>query len=143
MVDNYINEYLDNKINKINKQENVYECGRVVKVTNFIIEVTGLENLSFFERVNIGDYGIGYVNGILENSVIVAVLKTSQKIKINDKVYSTGESLNTYFSNQFVGRIIDMFGNDLYTQEKFENLVKINIVNITIIIDITISIIPI
>lgn len=129
MVDNYINEYLDNKINKINKQENVYECGRVVKVTNFIIEVTGLENLSFFERVNIGDYGIGYVNGILENSVIIAVLKTSQKIKINDKVYSTGESLKTYFSNQFVGRIIDMFGNDLYTQEKFENLVKINIEN--------------
>lgn len=129
MVDNYINEYLDNKISKINNKENIYECGRVIRVTNFIIEVTGLENLSFFERVNIENYGVGYVNGILENSVIVAVLKSDQKIKINDKVYSTGESLKTYFSNQFVGRIIDMFGNDLYTQEKFENLVKINIEN--------------
>jgi len=128
-VENYVNEQLNNQLNKINKNENMYECGRIIKVTNFIIEVTGLDNLSFFEKVNIENYGIGYVNAILENSVIIAVLKTSQPIKINDKVYSTGESLKTYFSNQFTGKIIDMFGNDLYAQSKFENLTKINIEN--------------
>ena len=128
-MENYVNEQLNNQLNKINKNENMYECGRIIKVTNFIIEVTGLDNLSFFEKVNIENYGIGYVNAILENSVIIAVLKTSQPIKINDKVYSTGESLKTYFSNQFTGKIIDMFGNDLYAQSKFENLTKINIEN--------------
>ncbi len=128
-MDNYIDEYLDNKIEKINENKNVYETGRVVKVTNFIIEVTGLEGVTFFEKVNIGNYGIGYVNAILENSCIVAVLKTDQMIKVNDIVYSTGEPLKTYFCNQFIGRIIDMFGNDLYTGNKFENLVKIPIEN--------------
>ncbi len=128
-MDNYINEYLDNKLKKIKESKNSYEYGRVVKVTNFIIEVTGLDKVSFFERVNIENYGIGYVNAILENSVIVAVLKSDQTIKVNDRVYSTREDLQTYFSNQFLGRIIDMFGNDLYTGEKFENLTKIPIEN--------------
>lgn len=128
-MDNYVDEYVDLKLKKIDKKENVYEYGRVVKVNDFIIEVTGLDNISFLEKVNIGDYGIGYVNAILENSVMIAVLTVSKKIQINDKVYATNETLKTYFSNQFLGRIIDMFGNDVYTQQKFDMLMKINIEN--------------
>ena len=127
-----MNDYidtLDEKIDKINNNNNVYECGKIVKVTNFIIEAVGLDNVSFYEQVNIEDYGIGYVTSILENSVIIAVLKTSKMIKVGDRVYSTGESLKTYFSNQYIGRIIDMFGTDLYTNKKFDDLVKINIEN--------------
>lgn len=124
----YINEYLNEKIEKINEKKNVYENGRVIKVKDFIIEVTGI-NPAFFERVNIENYGIGYVTQILENSVIVAVLKTTEMIKVNDRVYSTGENLQTYFSNQFIGRIVDMFGIDLLTQSKFEDLASIDIEN--------------
>ena len=125
----YLNNILDDKIDKMINNKNIYECGRIVKVTDFIIEVTGLDNVAFFEKVNIGNYGIGYVNSILENSVIVAVLKTSKMIKVGDTVYSSGESLKTYFSNQYIGRIIDMFGTDLYTNNKFDDLIKINIEN--------------
>lgn len=128
-MDNYVNNVLEEKLDKISKNKNIYECGRVIRVSNFIIEVTGLDNLSFFEQVNIGNYGIGYVNEILEDSVIIAVLKTSELIKIGDEIYSTGESLKTYFSNQYIGRIIDMFGSDIYTGNKFDNLVKINMEN--------------
>lgn len=124
----YIDEYLNKKMEEISKEKNVYENGRVVKVRDFIIEVTGI-NLAFFERVNIENYGFGYVTQILENSVIVAVLKTTQMIKVNDRVYSTGENLQTYFSNQYIGRIVDMFGTDLLTNNKFEDLVNINIEN--------------
>ena len=127
-----MNDYIDTlneKIDKINNNNNVYECGKIIKVTNFIIEAVGLDNLSFYEQVNIENYGIGYVTSILENSVIIAVLKTSQMIKVGDRVYSTGESLKTYFSNQYIGRIVDMFGTDLYTNKKFDDLVKINVEN--------------
>lgn len=128
-MDNYVDQYINEKMDKINKNNNVYEFGKIVKINDFIIEVTGLNNLSFFEKVNIGDYGVGYVNAILENSVMIAVLKVSRRIQINDKVYSTGEILETYFSKQFLGRIIDMFGNDVYTHQKFADLVKIKIEN--------------
>ena len=128
-MNDYINDALNEKINRINDNDNKYECGRVIRVTNFIIEVTGFENLSFFEQVCIENYGIGYVNSILENSVIIAVLKTEKKIQVGDRVYSTGESLKSYFSNQFIGRMIDMFGTDLYTGKTFEDAIKINIEN--------------
>lgn len=128
-MDNYADEYVNLKLRKIEENENVYEYGRVIKVNDFIIEVTGLDNLSFLEKVNIGDYGVGYVNAILENSVMIAVLTVSKKIQINDKVYATNETLKTYFSNQFIGRIVDMFGNDVYTEQKFDKLMKINIEN--------------
>ena len=118
---------LDIQIDKIENQKNVYECGRVIKVTNFIVEATGLENVAFFEKVKIGESSIGYINSILENSVTIAILTNKENIKVDDKVYSTGETLNTFFSNQFIGRIIDMFGNDLYTQNKFEKLTKIDV----------------
>ena len=128
-MDNYINNYLENKLGEISTNNNSHEYGRVQKVTNYIIEVSGMNDLLFFEKVYIENYGIGYVNAILEDSVIIAVLKTSQAIKVGDRVYSTGEVLHTYFSNQYIGRIIDMFGNDLYEQKKFDNLVSINIEN--------------
>lgn len=128
-MDNYVNNTLEEKLDKISNNNNIYEYGKIIRVSNFIIEVTGLDNLSFFEQVNIGNYGIGYVNAILEDSVIIVVLKTSELPKIGDEVYSTGESLKTYFSNQYIGRIIDMFGTDIYTNNKFDNLVKINIEN--------------
>ena len=126
---NYIDDYVDDQIEKINADNNYYECGKVIKVTDFILEVAGLDNVSFFERVRIGENGIGYVNAIKENYVVVVVLKADTAIKVNDNVYSTGELLKTYFSNQFVGRIIDMFGNDLYNNGRFDNLTKINIEN--------------
>ena len=50
MYNDYVSKTLDEKIDKINHKSNVYECGRIVKVSNFIIEVTGLDNLSFFEK---------------------------------------------------------------------------------------------
>ena len=32
MVNNYVNEVLDEKIININQKNNVYECGRIIKV---------------------------------------------------------------------------------------------------------------
>ena len=81
-MNDYINKTLDEKLNKILAKNNEYESGRVIKVTNFIIEVVGFENLTFFEEVKIENYGIGYVNAILENSVIIAVLKAEKAIKL-------------------------------------------------------------
>lgn len=128
-MENYVNGVLEEKINKINQEENIHEFGRIIRVTNFIAEITGVDGLSFFEQVNIENYGIGYVTSILEDSVIIAILKNSKPVKVGDRVYSTGESLKTYFSNQYVGRIFDMFGTDLYSNNKFENLIKINVEN--------------
>ena len=90
-MNNYIDELLQTKLSKIKTNENVYNVGKVVKVSEFMIEVEGLEEVKFFEQVNIAHKGIGYVSTINSNSVVIGVLKQSEPILKDDLVYSTGE----------------------------------------------------
>ncbi len=124
-----VDEVLDLKLEKIEKRDNVYETGTVIKVQDYIVEVRGLENVGFFEQVNIANKAIGYVNEILYNSVIVAILKECDKVTVGDVVYSTGEEFKSYVSNNYMGRVVDIFGEDKLTSKKFDGLQKINVEN--------------
>lgn len=128
-MNDYVDELLKEKIDKIKKSDNVYDIGKVIKVQDFIIEVKGLENVSFFEKVNIANKAIGYVDTILPNSVIVAILKETSSIMIGDIVSSTGEEYKGFFSEQSIGRVVDMFGEDKIVGKKFEKLYKLSIEN--------------
>ena len=55
---------------------------------------------------------MGYVNAIYENSVSVAIVKENTKIEIGDVVNSTGEIFKAIFSDDAMGRIVDIFGVD-------------------------------
>lgn len=124
-----VEEVLDLKLEKIEKHDNVYETGTVIKVQDYIVEVRGLENVGFFEQVNIANKATGYVNEILYNSVIVAILKECDKVTVGDVVYSTGEEFKSYVSNNYMGRVVDIFGEDKLTGKKFDELQKINVEN--------------
>lgn len=124
-----VEDVLDLKLQKIEKNNNVYETGTVIKVQDYIIEARGLENVGFFEQVNIANKAIGYVIEILYNSVIVAILKESNKITVGDIVYSTGEEFSSYVSSNYMGRVVDIFGEDKLTGKKFDGLQKINVEN--------------
>lgn len=131
-MNNYVDNIIQEKIEKITNEKNINETGRVTKIHDYIIEVTGLENVNFFEKVKIDNKAIGYVNYIGTNNVVIAVLEETEPIVLNDIVYSTGEKCQALYSAGAVGRIIDMFGEDKLTGKKFENLVPINIENATL-----------
>lgn len=128
-MNNYVDEIIKDKVNKIANDTNINETGRVVKIHDYIVEVTGLENVRFFEKVKIASKAIGYVNYIGKNSVVIAILEEKEPIVLNDIVYSTGEKCQASFSVNSIGRIIDMFGEDKLTGKKFDNLFNINIEN--------------
>ena len=127
-VENLVNK----KIEQIKNNENVYDSGRVINIKDYIIEVSGLENVKFFEKVNIWEKGMGYVNQINENSVTVAIVKQYAPIRIGDIVNSTGEQFKAIFAKEAIGRIVDLFGIDLLTGRAFEKVEYINIENPTI-----------
>ena len=58
----HIEDLVNKKIEQIKNNENVFDSGKVIKVKDYIIEVSGLENVRFFEKVNIWEKGMGYVN---------------------------------------------------------------------------------
>ena len=127
-----VEDLVNKKIEKIKNNENVFDSGKVINVKDYIIEVSGLENVRFFEKVNIWEKGMGYVNQINENSVIVAIVKQNAPIKVGDIVNATGEQFKAIFAKEAIGRIVDLFGTDLLTGRAFEKIEYINIENPTI-----------
>ena len=119
---NYINDLVKNKLNEIKSQENVYSIGRVSKIQGYILEVSGLDNATYFEEVKIGSHSTGYVNAIFPNYVNVAVIKKAGDIYVGEEVVSTGKEFAVKYSEDSIGKIIDMFGVDKMKNAEFENL---------------------
>ena len=123
----YIENLLDEKLDKINEGNNVYDVGIVTEVKDFIIYASGLENISFYEKVDIAGKAIGYVIKLNPNQVVIALLNQKERIKIGDQVYQTNEEYKGEFSESAIGRMIDMFGNDKLTNMKYQNIIKMPI----------------
>ena len=120
---------LKDTVDSIKNNNNVYTTGKVVKVNDYIIEVTGLNDVTFYEEVNISDKASGYVFGIYSDRVIVALVKINEEIKPGDMVYALKKEFKCLFSLNSVGKVIDVFGNDLIADKKFDNLVELKVEN--------------
>ena len=120
-----LNETIDN----IKNNNNVYNVGKVIRVSDYIIEVTGLNDVSFYEEVNIADKASGYVFSIYADRVIVALVNIKENINPGDVVYGLNKEFKCLFSLDSVGKVIDIFGNDLIAGKRFDNLVELSIEN--------------
>lgn len=126
-MNNYIDEAVKAKKKSIESGDNVYEVGHVSSIQTYLLEVSGLRNATFFERVivhraGVGDMAEGYVDKINADSVIVALTKKSGEIIVGDEVVGTGEEFKMQFSPDSIGHVVDMFGKDLFSGERFTNL---------------------
>lgn len=123
----HIDELIDSKVTAIREKKNIYEVGRVSKVQNYILEVDGLETIGFFEKVTIEDKAEGYVSGINQRNVVVAITKKSSDINIGDAVTATGKEFRGLFSPDSIGHIVDMFGEDKLTGKRFDDTIEVPI----------------
>lgn len=98
MAETHINDLINEKIAKIKEKNNVFDSGKVVKIKDYTLEVVGLEDVAFFEKVIIMEKGMGYVNAINEHSVTVAVVKEDEPITIGDIVMATKQPFKAIFS---------------------------------------------
>ena len=120
---------LNDTIDSIKNNENVYNTGNVIKVNDYNVEVTGLNDVAFYEEVNVSDKASGYVFGIYPDRVIVALVKINEEIKPGDMVYALKKEFKCLFSLDSIGKVIDVFGNDLIAGKKFDNLIEISVEN--------------
>lgn len=128
-MDDILTSNLNETVDSIKNNENIYNTGKVIKVNDYNVEVTGLDDVAFYEEVNIADKASGYVFGIYADRVIVALVNVLEEIKANDMVYAMKKEFRCLFSLDSVGKVIDIFGNDLIAGKKFDNLTLINIEN--------------
>ena len=123
---------INDTINSINNNTNVYAVGKVVKINQYIIEVANLENVGYYEYINIDDKATGYVSEILPDRVRVALVEISREIVIGDSAYSMNKQFKCLFGMNSLGKIIDIFGNDLVANKKLDNLIELDIENETV-----------
>ena len=123
----YISDMIDKKIDEMTSSNNEFGVGRVVKIKDFILEVVGLDNVSFYERVNIANKATGYVTKMETNCTVVALLVKNDSIHIGDEVYQTNEEFMGEYSDESIGRVIDIFGRDKLNNKKYQNTHKLHI----------------
>ncbi len=123
----HVEELIERKIAEVKQRKNIYEVGRVTKVLNYIVEVEGLEDVCFYEKIRIGEKGEGYVSAINRKSVVIAVTRKTDSINIGDEVIGTGMEFKGLFSPESVGHIIDMFGEDKLSGRRFDNTYELSL----------------
>ena len=121
-----VEKLIDKKIQNMQSGENVFGVGRVTKVKDFIIEVVGISGAHFYEKVNIANKAIGYVTKLETNHSIIAVVSETEKICVGDVVYQTNEEFMGEFSEEAMGRVVDIFGRDKLNNKKFQQTIKIS-----------------
>ena len=120
-------EKIDKKLTEIKNNDNIYSTGKVIRVSNYIIEVSGLNDVSFYEEVNINNVARGYVQSILSNKVVVSLIEVTGEIKTGDLVYALKKEFKCLFSLDSVGKVVDIFGNDLIAGKQFDKLIELPI----------------
>ena len=123
-MENNWGEKIENKITEIKNNDNVYRTGKVIKVSNYMLEASGLNDVSFYEEVNINNVAKGYVLSILSNKVLVSLVEVNGEIKTGDLVYALKKEFKCLFSLDSVGKVVDIFGNDLIAGKKFDKLIE-------------------
>jgi len=130
-MEQHIANIVQQKMNLEFSEKNIQEVGFVASVQGYILEVTGLEHVRFNERVTIGGHSEGYVNRINRSSVMVAVVRQKNEIYVNDEVVATGHIFRASYSEDAIGRMVNIFGEDLMTGNTFDQLEEIVIENPT------------
>lgn len=127
----YVEELVTGKLNEIRTRNNEYESGRITSIREYVLEVSGLEKASFYERVIVSGTSEGYIISIRRNSVMVALVKKNSDIYVGDEVIATGEEFCLSYDEEAIGHMINMFGEDVMTGKMLEHTEKLQIENPT------------
>lgn len=120
---------VDRKVEDIKNNDNIYSVGKVIKVNPYTVIVSGLNDITYYEEVNIADKAKGFVFGVGKNSITISLVEVNAKINPGDEVYSLKKQFKCLFSMDSMGKVIDIFGNDLIAGKRFDNLVEVPIEN--------------
>lgn len=120
---------VDKKVEEIKSNNNIFSVGKVIKVNPYTVIVSGLNDITYYEEVNIADKAKGFVFAVGKNNITISLVEVNDKINPGNEVYSLKKQFKCLFSMDSMGKVIDIFGNDLIAGKRFDNLVEVPIEN--------------
>lgn len=118
---------IEDVIDNINAGKNIFDVGNIVNISDFVVEVCGLDKAFYYEKINLANKAIGYVTEISPSTCMVAIIKKQEELVIGDKAIRTNEVYEGFFSSQALGRMINILGEDPLLGKTYEKLVKVPI----------------
>lgn len=128
----YMDDRITRKIQEIQQGQNAYQVGRVTSVKEYMVEVSGLDEAAFMERVQIGTDAWGYVSAIRRSSVMVALVEGADRVLMGDEAVATGRQFDALYSPDSFGHVIDIFGHDRMANASFDHVIHIPVERPTI-----------
>lgn len=122
-----LTKIVNDKMSQIENNNNRFGVGKITNMKEFIVEVVGLDDVFFYEKINLANKALGYVTKIETNRVFVAILHKDEELTIGDLAYQTNEEYMGEFSEDALGRMINIFGIDQLIGKKFQNQEKVRI----------------
>lgn len=114
-------------LNEIKEGKNEFDVGKITKVKDFVVEVVGLDNVTFYEEVNLANKGIGYVTKILSDVCMVSILSLGSPLVVGDEAIRTNKTFKGKYSGDAIGRMINIFGQNPLNGKTYESLIDVPI----------------
>lgn len=108
-----ISSYIKNRINTFERQSIVYQNGKVSKVSDGVVRVTGLPGRCYGELLEFQNGGYGMVLDIEEDGVGAVLLNTNDRVSMEDDVHGTGRVVEIPVGEEMIGRVVDPIGTPL------------------------------
>ena len=118
---------IEDVISDITTGKNIFDVGKIVNISDFVVEVAGLDKAFYYEKINLNNKAIGYVTLINPSTCMVAIIKKQEALVLGDSAIRTNEVFEGFFSHQALGRMINILGEDPLLSKTYESLVKIPI----------------
>jgi F-type H+-transporting ATPase subunit alpha len=104
---------IERKLSEVEVRPEVANVGRVISIGDGIVRADGLSRAGFGERVLFENGTPGLVMGLDQDFVSILVLSEEMTIQEGAEVKTTGAVLSLKVSEDFLGRVVDPFGNPL------------------------------
>ena len=96
-MENEKKDNVDKIIDDIENKKNIYATGRITRVNKYNIEVTGLNDVSFYEAIDVAGKASGYIMGIYPSKVIVSLVEIKEEVVPGDLVYALKKEARASF----------------------------------------------
>jgi len=102
-----------NKVNDDIFSLEIKDTGVIKEIKKGIVKITGLPSCSNGQMLELGLDLLGLVIGFNKNEVHALVLGDETKLRIGDVVYGDEDSFDIPVGNEFIGRVVNSFGQPL------------------------------
>lgn len=108
-----VSRIIKEQISELNKSSDYSEIGEVIKVSDGIARVYGLDNVQSGEMVEFSDKTVGMAVNLESDNVGIIIFGKDTNIKEGDTVKRTKKIIQVPTGKALLGRVVDTLGNPL------------------------------